>query len=86
MALPETQQLEAFVAVAEQVPLNLIPIGSARRIHKLETQLEVKLLVRTSNGIWLSEAGTVFLDYAKKILDMLQKSVAAAQRQGGSGG
>ncbi len=41
----------------------------SRRLLRLESELDTQLLLRTTSGAMLTEAGVTFLDHAAKILD-----------------
>lgn len=78
----EFRQLRYFVAVAEEGNLT----AAARRLHvsqppitrqirQLEEELRVELLVRTSKGVQLTEAGQLFFVEAKRLLNISQAAV-----------
>jgi LysR family transcriptional regulator, benzoate and cis,cis-muconate-responsive activator of ben and cat genes len=84
----EFRQLRYFVAVAEEGNLT----AAARRLHvsqppitrqirQLEEELRVELLVRSSKGVLLTEAGQLFFAEAKRVLNIshaaIEKSRAA---------
>jgi DNA-binding transcriptional LysR family regulator len=84
----EFRQLRYFVAVAEEGNLT----AAARRLHvsqppitrqirQLEEELRVELLVRSSKGVLLTEAGKLFFTEAKRLLNIshaaIEKSRAA---------
>ena len=84
----EFRQLRYFVAVAEEGNLT----AAARKLHvsqppitrqikQLEDELGVELLVRSSKGVQVTEAGKLFLVEAKRLLDIshtaIEKSRAA---------
>ena len=84
----EFRQLRYFVAVAEEGNLT----AAARRLHvsqppitrqikQLEEELRVELLVRSSKGVQLTEAGQIFFADAKRLLNIshaaIEKSRAA---------
>jgi DNA-binding transcriptional LysR family regulator len=69
----ELRELRSFVAVAEEGGLS----AAARRLHvsqsalsqtiqSIERQLGVQLLIRTSTGTRLTEAGSVLLTEARR--------------------
>jgi DNA-binding transcriptional LysR family regulator len=90
----ELRELRSFVAVAEEGGLS----AAARRVHvsqsalsqtirSLERQLGVQLLVRSSTGTRLTEAGSVLLAEARELLARHDQAVAAVARAGtGSSG
>jgi DNA-binding transcriptional LysR family regulator len=78
----EFRQLRYFVAVAEEGNLT----AAARRLHvsqppitrqirQLEEELRVELLVRSSKGVQLTEAGKLFFVEAKRLLNISQAAV-----------
>ena len=80
----EFRQLRYFVAVAEEGNLTT----AARRLHvsqppitrqirQLEEELRVELLVRSSKGVQLTEAGQLFFVEAKRLLNI---SLAAVEK------
>jgi DNA-binding transcriptional LysR family regulator len=80
----ELRELRSFVAVAEEGGLS----AAARRVHvsqsalsqtvqSLERQLGVQLLLRSSTGTRLTEAGTVLLEEARELLARHDQAVAA---------
>jgi len=73
------RQLETFVAVASLGSLSaaaraegVVPAVIARRLDALEARLGVKLLVRTTRRLTLTEEGRIFLDEAHHILRSLE--------------
>jgi DNA-binding transcriptional LysR family regulator len=76
-----TQQLESFVQVAENLnfaraaeTLNITQSAVSRQIRSLEEELGTKLLHRTTRTVALTPAGISFLNDAKDILIKLQLS------------
>jgi DNA-binding transcriptional LysR family regulator len=78
----EFRQLRYFVAVAEEGNLTT----AARRLHvsqppitrqirQLEEELRVELLVRSSKGVQLTEAGQLFFLEAKRLLEISHAAV-----------
>ena len=57
------------------------PLSQA--IRRLEEELGVQLLVRTSRGTALTEAGRVFAEHAGKVLAGLDLAVAETRRASG---
>jgi DNA-binding transcriptional LysR family regulator len=83
----EIRHLRYFLAVyeelhfgraAEQLHMAQPPLSQATR--KLEEQLGVQLLERTSRVVTPTEAGRVFAENARRVLASLDLAVAAAQR------
>ena len=70
-----TFQLSCFLAVAETLSfaraaeqLNITQPAVTHQIHSLETELNVKLFVRTTRTVNLTQEGTLFLNDARNIL------------------
>lgn len=73
-----TQQLESFLAVAENLNfamaariLNISQSAVSRQIQSLEEELDVKLFARTSRSVSMTLAGLSFYADAKKIIGTL---------------
>lgn len=82
----ELRQLRYFIAVAQErnlsraaVRLNLSQPPLTRQMHQLEADLGVRLFDRNSRGVALTEAGRLFLDDARNILDMMARAAARAR-------
>ena len=78
----DPRQLECFIAVAEELNLNRAAIRLhmsqpplTRRIQRLERELGVELFRRTAAGMELTEAGTVFLERAYRIVALSTRAV-----------
>jgi hypothetical protein len=82
----EFRQLRYFVAVAEEENLT----AAARKLHvsqppitrqirQLEEELRVELLVRSSKGVQLTEAGKLFFAEAKRLLNIGRAAVEKAR-------
>ena len=76
-----------FVAVAEELHfgkaaarLQITQPALSRQIHRLETELGIKLLRRTKRTVELTEAGIVFLGEIRKALQQVDAAVRVAQR------
>ncbi len=85
----ETRELAYFVAVAEELHfgraaqrLGMAQPPLSRAIQQLERRMGVPLLERTSRGVSLTPAGTVFLAESRKALDAVDAAVRRAQRAG----
>jgi DNA-binding transcriptional LysR family regulator len=78
-----TEQLRAFVQVAREgrltvaaKQLGVSQPGLSRQLQSLETELGVRLLVRTPGGAVLTDAGERFLPHARRALDALAVGTA----------
>jgi len=86
----ELRHLRYFVAVAEEGSLTLAAErrlhtaqpSLSRQIRDLEREVGVPLLRRTPRGVELTDAGTVFLDYARLALAQADSARDAARRAG----
>lgn len=81
-----TETLQAFVAVIDEgsfsaaaEQLGLTPSGISRSIGKLEKQLGVRLITRTTRRLDLTDEGRWFLDSARDILGRLQATALTLQ-------
>ena len=82
-----TQQLESFLAVAENLSfaraaevLNITQSAVSRQIHSLEDELGTKLFHRTSRIVTLTPAGISFFEDAKNFMGNLHIATAKIQR------
>ena len=80
-------QIEYFVVVAEEghvgraaQRLHVAQPAISRQIRKLEDELRAPLFLRTSRGMRLSDAGTVFLGHAREILAGVEAARGAVQQ------
>jgi LysR family hca operon transcriptional activator len=86
----ELRHLRYFVAVAEEGSLTLAAARKlhtaqpslSRQIRDLEHEVGVPLLRRTPRGVELTDAGAVFLDYARMALAQADSAREAARRAG----
>ncbi|PPK64908.1 LysR family transcriptional regulator [Actinokineospora auranticolor] len=80
------QQLVSFLAIAEEHNFG----RAARRLHlaqssislhlkRLEREVGVELVARSSHRVSLTPAGEVFLDEVRQVLDLADSAVAAAR-------
>lgn len=74
-------QLELFKAVAEEGSitaaaqrLHRVPSNLTTRVKQLEQELGVDLFIREKLRLRLSAAGWTFLDYAKRILELVEEA------------
>lgn len=74
-------QLEMFKAVAEHGSISAaaqhihrVPSNLTTRIKQLEADLGVELFIREKSRLRVSPAGWNFLDYAKRILDLVAEA------------
>lgn len=85
-----TQQLESFLAVAENLSfaraaeaLNLTQSAVSRQIHALESELDTKLFLRTSRSVALTPAGMSFHEDAKAFMVGLRVATDRLKHRGG---
>ena len=83
----ETRELAYFVAVAEELHfgkaaerLGMAQPPLSRAISRLERRMGVRLLERSSRRVALTDAGAVFLDDSRRLLDSLDAAVRRARR------
>jgi DNA-binding transcriptional LysR family regulator len=76
--MDKLKQIEAFVDVVEKGSLaraalgqQITPVMLGRRIDALEKRLGVKLMHRTTRHLTLTEQGSIFLEYCRKLLGEL---------------
>nr|WP_256675634.1 LysR family transcriptional regulator [Pseudomonas sp. R5(2019)] len=86
-------QLEMFRAVAEEGSISAaaqrvhrVPSNLTTRIRQLEADLGVELFIREKLRLRLSPAGWNFLDYARRILDLVDEARLAVSGQEPQGG
>jgi DNA-binding transcriptional LysR family regulator len=78
--------LKCFVAVAEQLHfgeaarrLNMLPSALSRQVRLLEEDLGVRLLVRSTRNVRLTEAGIVLFEEAQTILQRVAEAGQAVR-------
>jgi DNA-binding transcriptional LysR family regulator len=86
----ESRRLRYFVAVAEELNfarasqrLHIAPPALSRAINELEAHLGVKLFVRSSRHVALTEAGSALLPDVRRALQDLDAATRRIQRLGG---
>jgi DNA-binding transcriptional LysR family regulator len=84
--MADIRQLKAFVAVAEELnfhraaeKLGTVQPALSRLIRNLESDLQVKLLERTTRHVALTETGKLFLGEARALIVQLASAIHAAQ-------
>src|SRR4051812_25278057 len=80
--------LEAFLSIADRgsfhlaaAHLNLSQTALSHRMKKLEDDLGVKLLARTTRQVALTPAGQDLLPKARRMMDEISASFAALRQQ-----
>ena|ERR1700754_2006834 len=88
--MAEIRQLRYFVAVVERgsvsaaaVDLHLSQSSLSEALRKLETELGVELLARSSRGVAPTGAGEALLRGARTAIDAFDQALAAARGQTG---
>jgi DNA-binding transcriptional LysR family regulator len=86
----ELRHLRYFVVVSEELHfrraaerLHIAQPPLSQAIRKLEEELGVILLERTSRAVSLTPAGRVFFDEAREVLASFDRAVTEARRAGG---
>ena len=87
--IPGTRALRTLLAAGKHLnftraadELGLTPAAVSFQIKEIEDQLGVKLFVRTSRTIRLTEPGTIVCDAAADALDVMHRGVSRAQKAG----
>ena len=88
----ELRHLRYFLAVFEELHfgraaerLHMAQPPLSQAIRKLEQELGVQLLARTSRVVTATDAGRVFAEEARKVFAVLDRAVVEARRSGGLG-
>src|ERR1700730_432511 len=83
----ELRHLRYFVAAAEELHfrraaerLGIAQPGLSPQVQQLEQEIEALLFHRLTRGVELADAGRVFLDDARAILEHVEQAKAKAQR------
>lgn len=86
----DIRHYRSFVALAEEGSftsaarrLNLVQSGLSVTIKEMEEELGVKLVQRTTRRVSLTDAGVLFLEYARPALTMLNDGMEAVRSQSG---
>ncbi|HAT31296.1 MAG TPA: LysR family transcriptional regulator, partial [Janthinobacterium sp.] len=82
----ELRHLRYFIAAAEHESvrvaserIHVTQPAISRQIQQLEVELGVLLFERTPRGLRLTDAGTVYLEEARKVLALLDAAGRAAR-------
>lgn len=85
----EFRQLQYFVTLTEELHFgraaareHIAQSGLSQQIQRLEREIGVRLLDRSTHHVALTAAGTAFLAEARQVLASAEHAVAAAQRAG----
>jgi DNA-binding transcriptional LysR family regulator len=87
----ELRQLRYFVTLAEELHFgraaareHIVQSALSQQLQRLERELGVPLVERTTHHVRLTAAGAVFLIEARRILAQLERAAVAARRAAGS--
>jgi DNA-binding transcriptional LysR family regulator len=87
----DLRHLRYFLAVSEELHfgraaerLHIAQPPLSQAIRKLEAELGVQLLHRTSRVVMPTDAGVVFAEEARKVLGSFERAVTEARRAGGA--
>jgi DNA-binding transcriptional LysR family regulator len=83
----ELRQLRSFITLAEELHFgraaareHIVQSALSQQLQRLERELDVLLLDRTTHHVELTPAGSAFLIEARQILAHVERAAAAAQR------
>ncbi len=86
----DIRHYRSFIALAEEGSftsaarrLNLVQSGLSVTIKEMEEELGVKMVQRTTRRVSLTDAGLLFLEYARPALAMLKDGTEAVRTQSG---
>src|SRR5688572_6207861 len=87
----ELRQLHYFITLAEELHFgraaarqHIVQSALSQQLSRLERELGVLLLQRSTHHVELTCAGSVFLIEARQILDHVSRAAIAAQRAASS--
>lgn len=87
----ELRQLRYFVSLAEELHFgraaareHIVQSALSQQLQRLERELGVRLMERSTHHVELTKAGGAFLDHARQILADLDRAAEAARRAAGS--
>src|SRR4051812_40875294 len=87
----EFRQLRYFVTLAEELHFgraaareHIVQSALSQQLQRLERELRVPLLKRTTHHVELTPAGSALLAEARQILAQVDRATAAAQRAASS--
>jgi DNA-binding transcriptional LysR family regulator len=87
----EFRQLRYFVTLAEELHFghaaareHIVQSGLSQQLQRLERELGVRLLERSTHQVRLTSAGAAFLVEARQILAHLDRAAAVARRASGA--
>src|SRR3954453_3416512 len=88
----ELRQLRYFVTLAEELHFgraaareHIVQSALSQQLQRLERELGVLLLDRTTHRVELTAAGRVFLIEARQVLAQAERAALAAQQAASSG-
>jgi DNA-binding transcriptional LysR family regulator len=74
----QVAELKSFVAAADR--LSLSPAMASKHVMQLEQRLSTRLLNRTSRRVGLTEAGQVYFDQVRPMLEQLDEAEAVVSK------
>ena len=86
----DIRHYRSFIALAEEGSftaaarkLHIVPSGLSVTIREMEEELGIKLVQRTTRRVSMTDAGMLFLEYARPAMTMLSEGVEAVRSQSG---